>query len=69
MIYHISIDGNWYFVQAENYAGWVEKKHIALCSKEELIEMVKDIKPQLLITMGAGDIDRFVPQLETLLDS
>ena len=40
-----------------------------LCPKEELIEMVKDIKPQLLITMGAGDIDRFVPQLETLLDS
>lgn len=41
LIYHISIDGNWYFVQAENYAGWVEKKHIALCSKEELIEMLQ----------------------------
>ncbi len=40
-----------------------------ICQKEELLEMVKNMKPQLLLTMGAGDIDRFVPQLETLLDS
>ena len=35
-IYHSSLDGNWYLVQAENYFGWVEKKHIAECSYEEL---------------------------------
>lgn len=44
-------------------------KEKCICQKEELLEMVGDIKPQLLITMGAGDIDRFVPLLETLLDS
>ena len=35
-IYHTSQDGNWYLVQAENYFGWVEKKHIAECSYEAL---------------------------------
>ena len=40
-----------------------------ICQKKELLEIVSNIKPQLLITMGAGDIDRFVPLLETLLDS
>lgn len=44
-------------------------KEKCICQKEKLLEMVGDIKPQLLITMGAGDIDRFVPLLETLLDS
>jgi UDP-N-acetylmuramate--alanine ligase len=40
-----------------------------LCSKDELLNTIKSIKPELLITMGAGDIDRFVPQIETLLKS
>lgn len=31
-----------------------------LCEKEDLITMLKAIKPQLLVTMGAGDIDQFV---------
>jgi len=47
----------------------VSCKEKIICQKEELLKMVNDIKPQLLITMGAGDIDRFVPQLEILLDS
>lgn len=37
-----------------------------LCSKEELLPQLKKMKPQLLVTMGAGDIDRFVPQIEIL---
>ena len=44
-----------------------EEKQI--CSKEELLDKVAMMKPELLITMGAGDIDRFVPQIETLLKS
>ena len=35
-IYHTSSDGNWYFVQAQNYNGWVEKKFIAECSYSEM---------------------------------
>ena len=44
-----------------------KKKQI--CQKENLIETLKNIKPELIVTMGAGDIDRFVPQIETLLNS
>ena len=42
-----------------------EEKRI--CQKDELLDVIKDIQPELLVTMGAGDIDRFVPQIETLL--
>ena len=45
----------------------VNCKEKQICQKEELLDVLKNIKPELLITMGAGDIDRFVPQIETLL--
>ena len=38
-----------------------------ICGKEYLIETIRQIDPELIVTMGAGDIDRFVPQIETLL--
>ena len=38
-----------------------------ICQKEDLIATIKNLKPELIITMGAGDIDRFVPQIESLL--
>ena len=38
-----------------------------ICSKEELLDTIKDLNPELIVTMGAGDIDRFVPQIEMLL--
>ncbi len=38
-----------------------------ICSKEELLDTIKEINPELIVTMGAGDIDRFVPQIEMLL--
>ena len=44
-----------------------KKKQI--CQKEDLLDTIKKIKPELIVTMGAGDIDRFVPQIETLLKS
>ena len=39
-IYHTSLDGKWYFVQAANYNGWVEVSAIALCSKEEMVSFL-----------------------------
>lgn len=39
-IYHESSDGNWYFVQAENYNGWIEKKYIGVCSYEEMSKFI-----------------------------
>ena len=38
-----------------------------ICQKDELIDTIKDLGPELIITMGAGDIDRFVPQIESML--
>ena len=37
------------------------------CSKPELISLIDSEKPELLVTMGAGDIDRFVEPLEKLI--
>ena len=38
-----------------------------LCTKAELIPLVDNEKPELLVTMGAGDIDRFVEPLEKMI--
>ena len=45
----------------------ITSKNKMLCSKEELLNTIKRIDPQLIMTVGAGDIDRFVPQIEKLL--
>lgn len=37
-----------------------------LSSKENLVSVMKDIDPELIMTMGAGDVDRFVPVFEEL---
>jgi UDP-N-acetylmuramate--alanine ligase len=37
------------------------------CPKSELISLIDNEKPNLLVTMGAGDIDRFVEPLEKLI--
>lgn len=49
-IYHISQDGNWYFVQAENYNGWVEKRHVATCSYDELKTFLQPTERLLVIS-------------------
>ena len=38
-----------------------------ICPKSELVGLIDREKPELLITMGAGDIDRFVEPLEELI--
>ena len=51
-------------------AALLEKVNITdkkLCSKAELISLIDNEKPELLVTMGAGDIDRFVEPLEKLI--
>ena len=35
-----------------------------LCTKDELLATIEKRKPELVVTMGAGDIDRFVEPLE-----
>lgn len=45
----------------------ITSKNKMLCSKDELLEIIKGIDPELIMTVGAGDIDRFVPQIEKML--
>lgn len=49
-VLHESSDGNWYFVMFSGYAGWVEKKYVALCdSRKEWLERQK-IENFLVVT-------------------
>ena len=42
----------------------IDSKSKCLVSKTELIEKLKALKPQVLLTLGAGDIDQFVEIIE-----
>lgn len=48
----------------------LEKTRLAnkkICTKAELMNLIGTEKPELLVTMGAGDIDRFVEPLQELI--
>jgi UDP-N-acetylmuramate--alanine ligase len=38
-----------------------------LCSKEQIFENVENLKPEVILTMGAGDIDQIVEPLKEKL--
>ena len=38
-----------------------------ICTKEELIPLLKRLDPEVLLTMGAGDIDRLVDKIGNAL--
>ena len=38
-----------------------------LCTKQDLLATIEKRRPELLVTMGAGDIDRFVEPLENMI--
>lgn len=38
-----------------------------LCTKEELLDLLKKKHLEVLVTLGAGDIDNFVPQIYEML--
>lgn len=42
----------------------IDKMAKYLCSKEQLPDIVQALYPEVLVTLGAGDIDRLVPELE-----
>jgi UDP-N-acetylmuramate--alanine ligase len=47
--------------------GKINKDKKKLCTKEELVDVVSKDLPEVLITMGAGDIDRLVETLRIAL--
>ncbi len=46
----------------------VKIKDKYLCNKENLISFIQNREFDILLTLGAGDIDQFVPQIERLLN-
>ena len=49
----------------------LEKVNLAdkrLCKKEDLLNTIDQLRPELLVTVGAGDIDRFVEPLEKMIN-
>ncbi|MCL1626003.1 UDP-N-acetylmuramate--L-alanine ligase [Bacteroides caecicola] len=40
-----------------------------MCRKEDLLDMLKSLPLEVLITLGAGDIDNYVPQIYELLNN
>ena len=45
----------------------VNLKNKCLCPKEALLDTIAERKPELLVTMGAGNIDRFVEPLQNMI--
>ena len=43
------------------------KDKVSVMSKEAMVDYIKRIKPALLITAGAGDIDKMVEPLKNCL--
>lgn len=48
----------------DNLRPGIEK---TMCSKEELLDVLRTKKTEVLITLGAGDIDNYVPQIYEML--
>lgn len=45
----------------------IDSKSKILCKKSELIEVLKQKNPEVLVTLGAGDIDQLLPEIEQVL--
>ena len=44
-------------------------KEKMLCKKEDLLDTIKRVDPELVMTLGAGNIDNFVPQIEKMFNN
>jgi len=40
-----------------------------MCKKEDILNILKDKNIEVLITLGAGDIDNYVPEIKELLET
>jgi len=53
-------------------SGWLLDKITAaekqLVTAEEVLEFARDEKPELIVTVGAGDIDKLVKPLQAILE-
>jgi UDP-N-acetylmuramate--alanine ligase len=45
----------------------VDIENKILCTKEELLDLLKTKDPEVLVTLGAGDIETLLPEIESIL--
>jgi UDP-N-acetylmuramate--alanine ligase len=48
-------------------AGLMKNRNVRVVTKEELLVALRDVKQGLLLTIGAGDIDRFIEPITEML--
>ncbi len=51
-------------VTSELIKKYMKNRSVVLCDKESLFNLIINDKPDVLLTMGAGDIDQIVPELD-----
>jgi UDP-N-acetylmuramate--alanine ligase len=44
----------------------MELKEKIICQKSEVLDMLKSKNPELIVTVGAGDIDTLIPQIREM---
>ena len=49
----------------DNLRPGIEK---SMCKKEDILNILKDKNIEVLITLGAGDIDNYVPEIKKILE-
>jgi UDP-N-acetylmuramate--alanine ligase len=54
-------------ISSEMLAARMKNKSVRVVTKEELLPILEDTAEGVLLTIGAGDIDRFVEPITTLL--
>ncbi|MDA9555056.1 UDP-N-acetylmuramate--L-alanine ligase [Pelobium sp.] len=54
-------------VSSQMLAQKMDVQKVRVCGKEEALEIIKKEKPELLLTVGAGDIDTLVQPLKNIL--
>jgi UDP-N-acetylmuramate--alanine ligase len=54
-------------VDSEMILNKVEMKNKRVCSTNELLKIIKDEQPELIVTVGAGDIDQLVEPIRKIL--
>jgi UDP-N-acetylmuramate--alanine ligase len=53
-------------VTSETILNLMTNPNRMVCTKEELIDVLKSKSPGVLVTVGAGDIDREIPAIAEL---
>ncbi|MBC7652949.1 MAG: UDP-N-acetylmuramate--L-alanine ligase, partial [Oligoflexus sp.] len=55
-------------VNSQILANQMDSRKVRVCGKEETLEIIRNENPELLLTVGAGDIDTLVLPLKNVMN-